>query len=521
MIIIDVKKYKKYVTTHAILLFTGFSTILLIIMSAAYLSLNSMSVVNQRLENLVEDNNMKQLLMGRMADIIRERMLLVYTINHIEDSFEGEHIWEQLNYYASEFLQIRDHLYTLDLAPEEHNRLEAQRPLLIQSLHVIDNIIERLRADDLVQARILTATAHVNINRILEELERMRTLRQEIARESVREARQDYLHTRQQIIILNFIAFLSSIVIIIVVNYKITRQGDALAHAAYTLEEANNNLEQRVEARTRELLEARDQALEASRIKSRFLANMSHELRTPLNAIIGYTEMLQEEAEDLGHNYCSPDLDKILSAANHLLQLVNDVLDISKIEAGKMDICPINFDLYALVQEVNTTIMPLAEQHNNRILLNFDDRVHEMFADDMRIRQILYNLLSNACKFTHDGEITLTIQLHQQHECPWVSLQVRDTGIGISDEQKNKLFKSFSQVDESTTRKYGGTGLGLVISLRFCQLMGGNITVESQLGKGCLFTVWLPQYMPAPEIIAQRIDSDKEPGFNCLHRDDA
>jgi signal transduction histidine kinase len=513
---VDVKNYKKYVTAHAVLLFAGFSAILLIIMSAAYISLNSMSAVNQRLENLVEENNMKLLLMSGMADIIRERMLAVYTLNHIDDPLDGEEIWERLNYYSSEFQSLRERLYALNLAPGEHTRLEAQRPLLNESQQVVDKIMDLVRSNDLEAARQLTPVAHNNVNRVLIELELMRDVRQDIARESVREARASYAETRQQIIVLNVIALFSSFGIIILVTYTITRQGDALARAAHTLEEANNNLERHVEERTHELLEARDQALEASRTKSRFLANMSHELRTPLNAIIGYTEMLQEESEELGHDYCNPDLDKILSAAHHLLQLVNDVLDISKIEAGKMEIRPLTFDLRALVDEVSTTIMPLVEQHHNQFHLNFDDNISEMFADDMRIRQILYNLLSNACKFTHEGDITLTIQNHVRDEQNWISLQVRDTGIGISEEQKNKLFKSFTQVDESATRKYGGTGLGLVISLRFCQLMGGNITVESQLGKGCLFTVWLPQQMPP----AETIDIGKDMSFTCLHRHD-
>jgi len=265
-------------------------------------------------------------------------------------------------------------------------------------------------------------------------------------------------------------------------------------------------LENRVAARTEELKEARDEALHASQSKSRFLANMSHELRTPLNAVIGYSEMLSEDALESGENEAKQDADKIRSAGKHLLELVNDVLDISKIEADKMVIMPEKFELKPLLEEIKDTLKPMLQRRNNEFILNFDDSLRKIYGDPMRIQQILFNLLSNATKFTESGKITLSVEAYQhENNTTWIKYNVNDNGIGISPTQQKKLFHAFMQADDSTTREYGGTGLGLVICLRFCQLMGGNIEVRSELGKGSCFIVHLPKdYIPVPEIKNRR-----------------
>jgi signal transduction histidine kinase len=273
----------------------------------------------------------------------------------------------------------------------------------------------------------------------------------------------------------------------------------ALRESNEKLEEYSRTLEQRVEERTAELAkavraaqEARAAAEEANRTKSQFLANMSHELRTPLNAIIGYSEMLHEEAEDLGQADFIPDLQKIQAAGKHLLGLINDVLDISKIEAGKMDLHLETFDIIPLFQDVVTTIGPLIEQNANTLEVRCAHDLGSMRADRIKVQQSLLNLLSNACKFTEQGTITLEAMREVENDTAWMTFRVTDTGIGMTPEQMGKLFQVFSQADESTTRKYGGTGLGLSISQRFCEMMGGKITVESELGKGSAFTIRLP-----------------------------
>ncbi len=246
-------------------------------------------------------------------------------------------------------------------------------------------------------------------------------------------------------------------------------------------------------------IEEKSQALEvASRHKSEFLANMSHELRTPLNAVIGYSEMLQEEAEDLGQEDFIPDLQKINAAGKHLLGLINDILDLSKVEAGKMDLYLESFSVPTLVRDVTAIVHPLVEKNANGLEVHCADELGSMHADLTKVRQALFNLLSNASKFTDHGTITLDAAREAVDGTDWLVFRVSDTGIGMTAEQMGRLFEAFSQADASTTRKYGGTGLGLAISRKFCQMMGGDITVESEYGHGSTFTIRLPAEVADP-----------------------
>ena len=254
-----------------------------------------------------------------------------------------------------------------------------------------------------------------------------------------------------------------------------------------------------------ELMVARDQALESNRAKSTFLANMSHELRTPLNAIIGYSELIEEEMVDEGEDEFVPDLKKIQTAAAHLLTLINDILDLSKIEAGKMELFMEPVDVSTMVNEVTSTILPLVEKNGNRLEVKCPDWIGSMQTDLTKTRQILFNLLSNASKFTLKGLVKLDIDRRVENGDEVISFTITDSGIGMSSEQLIKLFKDFSQADSSTTRKFGGTGLGLSISRRFAQMLGGDITVTSQISVGSSFTLKLPvnrdhiaQVEPAP-----------------------
>ncbi len=280
-----------------------------------------------------------------------------------------------------------------------------------------------------------------------------------------------------------------------VLKRRLERQRQGRKQAEILLEEksrelylANQELRQLAEGLTL----ARNAALEANQAKSRFLASMSHELRTPLNAIIGYSEILQEEAEELGQDGFILDLQKIHAAGKHLLALINDILDLSKIEAGKMELFIETVDVATLVQGVVSTITLLVEKNGNTLVLRCEDDLGSMRADLTKLRQVLVNLLSNASKFTTRGTITLGATREQIDGAGWMRFWITDTGIGMSLEQMGKLFQAFSQADASIAHKYGGTGLGLVISRRFCQMMGGDITVESALGAGSTFTVCLP-----------------------------
>lgn len=277
-----------------------------------------------------------------------------------------------------------------------------------------------------------------------------------------------------------------------------------------------NELIQKVAEYTEDLHEAKIAAEAANRSKSAFLANMSHELRTPLNAIINYSEMLQEDAQDSGSEDFLPDLEKIQTAGKHLLDMISDILDISKIEAGHVTLYLENFDVATMIEEVMTTAQPLVEKKGNALALQTKGELGTMYADLPKVRQILLNLLSNAAKFTEKGTITIGVERvkndrpkptkhrrNNHHDEELLSgvnyssqilvFRVSDTGIGMTDEQLQQIFKPFTQADASTTRKYGGTGLGLTISQRLCQILGGEITVESENGRGSTFTVRLPE----------------------------
>jgi len=248
--------------------------------------------------------------------------------------------------------------------------------------------------------------------------------------------------------------------------------------------------------REAEVAAARDEAMQATQAKSQFLASMSHELRTPLNAIIGYSEMLHEEAEDLGQDSFLPDLQKIQDAGKHLLSLINNILDLSKIEAGKMDVLVEEFDVPALLAEVESVIQPLMAKNSNRLQVDCAPDLGRMRSDQTKLRQNLFNLLSNAAKFTGQGQITLAARRIMQGGDDWVEFKVSDTGIGMTPEQLGRLFEAFAQAEASTSRDYGGSGLGLAITKQFCRMLGGDVTVESARGQGSIFTITLPATCP-------------------------
>ena len=278
----------------------------------------------------------------------------------------------------------------------------------------------------------------------------------------------------------------------------------------------------KLEEKNKDLVESQKAAEAANEAKSTFLANMSHELRTPLNAIIGYSEMLIEDAEDENEDFI-PDLDKINSSGKHLLGLINDILDLSKVESGKMELFIEEFDLEKVLNEVVSTITPLVEKNNNTLNLSINTDTKSISADITKIRQILLNLLSNATKFTNEGEIGITVVDNPGNQS-LIDFQISDSGIGMTSEQVDKVFKPFTQADEKTTRKFGGTGLGLTITKMFSEMMGGGITLSSVINEGTTFTVTIPKIVIDPkklkEVAEENTPTTTEGSFTILVIDD-
>lgn len=397
----------------------------------------------------------------------------------------------------------RDEVELFGRIKEEHEKL----------ITIVTKVVELTRAGEVADALQLRLTQAVPLSDRLERLTNEMVNRAEAEMVAQTDESMDAYRTSRWVVI-GFA--MGSIGLALLLGYAISR---SLMDPVKTIEKrlmkiASGDFSKRIEVpnkdelgvlaqhlnRMSKELEGLYQQIETtSQHKSAFLANISHELRTPLNAIIGYSEMLMEDAKGAGQSDLIPDLQKIWSSGKHLLSLINDILDLSKIEAGKMEILAEKFDIESIVEEVANTVRPLAEKNGNKLEIQCADNIGTMNTDMTKVRQTLFNLLSNACKFTERGTIRLEAACDTVEAIDWLTLRITDTGIGMTEEQISRIFQPFSQAETRTTKKYGGTGLGLAITRQFCEMMGGEVTVKSKYGKGTTFSVRLPMKMNEPE----------------------
>ena len=479
------------ISKHSRKIAISFIIVLGLSLAMIIFDLSRMSIMQSKLDAITKEHNIKSGLMMEVLHGIYERQVSLRNIMLLKDPFDQFDENENFGSFALNILDARNKFASMPLNEEEKNLLteinnamtlayETQISSVDASIYTKDRKIDKAA----LQATFITQKV------LSDKVKQMIMMQKKATKEAVMDAERSYKAAKSSVYILGGSALLFGIFVALFVIRLTESQARDVNNIMSEIESSHELLEEHVEKRTKELALARDEALESNRSKDVFLANMSHELRTPLNIILGYSELLEDVAKEEGNNKFVSDLKKIQDAAHHQLKLINSLLDISKIEDGKLEIYPIDFDVEQLVAEVEAATKPLMLTNDNTLKISCLADIGLMYSDNMRIRQILLNLLSNSAKFTEQGQISLNVT--KTNDGDLIEFEVQDTGIGIDEDYMKDLFKKFTQADSSTTKKYGGSGLGLSISKKLTKQLNGNISVTSIQGKGSTFLLRLP-----------------------------
>lgn len=489
-----------HISGSALNLMVAFASMIALMLLLTFVGLYALDQNQKRLETVVYDHMQKYHLGVEMLRNARSRTVSLQKMTRLQDDFDLDEEIMRFHGYGSEFARARIALLELNLTPEEHALLDSQAERSRHTLSVQRQALELIQVGKVDEAqRVLIEEGIPTQDAALQVVEKLHKLQTAKVDAAGAEARASYRKAWRVIVTTAMATALIALMIAWYVTVRIKRSATERDLYVREIRSMNDELTRNADA----LIESRDRAEQANHAKSRFLATMSHELRTPLNAIIGYSEMLEEDVRDGAGGdpeQMAADLRRIQTAGRNLLALINDVLDLSKIEAGKMEPYAETFDLDALLKEVAETALPLAGKLGNTLRVTaHPDPLGEVHTDVVKLRQILLNMLSNAAKFTENGIIALEARRDMINGQDRLAFTVSDTGIGMSDEQMERIFKPFCQADGSTTRRYGGTGLGLTLTRRFCELLGGEVAVDSELGLGTSFVVQIPAQAPASE----------------------